>query len=350
MKTSNSTHPSEAGLDTTTGHGVDSFFHAEGQVDPWSSLCVTIFIDTIINHEQTLFPLWSRAVVDNLEDELLPMSFAISKKHNLLKSITKTSADEIRLPAETLKSEFDNFNVWAKSNARKVAGWVRYHREAPRIVQLHKLAKSTWLQADKHWKRRNKTELLQQTGLSDSDLNFAYETFLRSIHYHNILGENTPYISHPIRSRAFGQVPVILQHQEQWSWGRYFVEIMNDGLVPKNIDWVLDQASKIKDLTKTNNATWYVLGKSTKKEQQEMLSSIASEANLPMKLKDSTHKAMKLALGTGAVLSSTTPLIGVILGLGVSVVELWNGRVPGIVGKVPIFKGQLTLPGLFNTL
>ena len=80
----------------------------------------------------------------------------------------------------------------------------------------------------------------------------------------------------------------------------------------------------------------------------ELLSAIAAESNLPAKLKDSTHKVIKLALGAGAVLGATIPILGIMLGLGVVAVEMWRGDLPGVLGKVPIFKGQLVWPGLLK--
>jgi hypothetical protein len=350
MSTEQATHPTQAGLDTTTGHGVDSFFYTEGRTDPWASRCVTILVDTIINHEQVLYPLWSRTVIENIEDRLLPSSFVEGSKHNLLKIVTKVSADEVRLPNDVLKQEFRSFTDWANANAQEVAGWVRYHRESPRIIEIHKLAKSTWVQADQLWKRRSREDLRQRTGLSDADLNFAYETFLRAIQYHHVLGESIPYVSHPLRNRAFGQVPIVLQHQDQWSWGRYFVELLNDERTPKDMGWLLGEVAEVRDLTRKYNATWYILGKLPRKEQMELLSTIAAESNLPAKLKVSTHKKIKLALGAGAVLGAAIPILGIVLGLGAVAVELWRGEVPGALGKVPIFKGQLIWPELFRKL
>ena len=346
MSTEQGVHPAQAGLDTTTGHGVDSFFYAEGRIDPWASHCMTILVDTIINHEQVLYPLWSRTVIENIEDRLLPLSFVEGSKHNLLRIVTKVSADEVRLSNAALKKEFRNFADWAKANSQDVAGWVRYHRESPRIIEIHQLAKSTWAQADKLWKRRSREELRQRTGLSDADLNFAYETFVRAIQYHHILGKSVLYVSHPLRNGALRQMPIILQHRDQWSWGRYFAELIKR--TPKDIRWLLGEVSEVRDLTRKYNATWYVLGKLPRKEQMELLSAIAAESNLPAKLKDSTHRAIKLALGAGQVLGAATPILAIVLGLGLVAVEMWRGDLPGVLGKVPLFKGQLVWPGLLK--
>jgi len=350
MRVEEPIHPTQAGLDTTTGHGVDSFFYTEGPADPWAPRCMTILVDTIINHEQVLYPLWSRTVIENIEDRLLPLSFVEGRQRSLLEIVTKVSADEVRLPREVLNKEYQNFTSWANTNAREIAGWVRYHREAPRIVELHRIAKSTWVQADKRCEKRKREELRQRIGISDADFNFAYETFLRAIQYHHILGESVPYVSHPLRNRAFGQVPIVLQHQNLWSWGRYFSKLIGDGRAPRDIGWLLDEVSEVRNLTRKYNATWYVLGRLPRKDQIELLSTIAAESNLPAKLKDSTQKAIKVALGAGAVLTSVVPVLGILLGLGAVVVELWSGQLPGVLGKVPIFKGQLVWPELFDKL
>lgn len=340
--------PQQAGLDTTTGHGVDSFFYTEGPTDPWASRCISILVDTVINHEQVQYPLWSRTVIENIEDHFLPLSFVEGSKRNLLEMDTKGSADEVQLPTEVLRREFKNFSNLASANAREIAEWVKYHRSSSRIVDLHTAAKSTWKQADKVWKRRSRSELRQTAGLSDEDLNFAYETFLRAIQYHHILGASVPYIPHPIRDRAFGQVPTVLQYQKQWSWGRYFTKLMNNERVPKDIAWLLDEVSEVRDLTRKYNATWYDLDEVPRQEQIELLSTIAAESNLPAKLKDSTHKVIKFALGTGAVLSSGVPVLSIVLGLGAVAVNLWSGNLPGVLGKVQIFKGQLVWPELLQ--
>lgn len=345
MSSKHTIHPTQAGLDITTGHGTDSFFTTAGPTDPWAPRCVTTLIDTVINHNQVLYPLPSRAAVEMLEDSLLPLVFVEGGNRGLLEAKTDVSAEEVQLTSDQLIMEYQNFTEWARQEAVALAAWGKFHREAPRIAESHPIHVPRHL-VDDFWSTGRGDDLVRQTGIPDADLNYAFDVFVRSIQYHRILGETTLYFSHPVRDRALGALPVLVQHQDQWSWGRYLVQLIQEERASRDIGWLLDTVSAVRTLTRKYNATWYNLGQRPRPEQLALLSTIASESDLPAKLKDSIQRAMKIALAVGIVISSSIPVVSVILGLGSIAVEFWSGKVPGRLGTIPVFKGRLVWPGL----
>lgn len=344
MSKEHETFPTQAGLDTTTGRGADLVFSTENLSDPYATRCLRAFVDTVINHKQVVCPLPSRAIAEKPEEWLLPLSFVEANKRGLLTVKTDVSADEVRLPAEVLASEYQNFTTWAKQSATELAGWLEYYQN-PTHAHLRSIVVPKYL-VHRFWATHRDDKLGDQLGISDSELEFAFDFFVRGIKYHQMLGETVPFFPHPAREHAFGHLPVRLQRQNQWSWGEYFVQLYNEEKAPRDIGWLLDKMSSIHRLAQKYSATWYTLNQQPKNQQIELLSTIASEANLPAKLKESTRKAIAAALGVGGVFAFSIPIVSMVLELGVVAVELWRGDVPGGLGRIPIFKGHLVWPGL----
>jgi hypothetical protein len=341
-------NPEIAGLDISTGHAVDSFFSTNAPFDPWAPICLSIFIDTVINHKSILFPLPSTAAVKKLDDPLLPLIFVEGKKFGLIEAKTDASADQIQLSAKQLEKEYKLFVKWARENAVLLAGWMKFHREAPRIARSHALHVPKHI-IDDFWDKKQTEELSRQTGIVEPDLNYAFDVFARSIMYHKILGEDIPYFAHPVRDRAFDYLPVIAQYQERWSWGQYFVQMYNRDNSYRDITWLLEKLSSIQETTFKYNSTWYNPNNQSPNLQIDLLSSIASDSGLPAKLKNDIHKMLKIGLSVGtALLSIPLPVASIILGLGAVAVESWSGNVSGNLGKMKVFKGHLEWPGLLG--
>jgi hypothetical protein len=86
-----------AGVDISTGHAADSFLSPKGEKDPWASNCISLFIDTVINHEKIYFPLPSKSAIENLDDDLLPLVFVKSREYGFLEPKVDVSADQVIL-------------------------------------------------------------------------------------------------------------------------------------------------------------------------------------------------------------------------------------------------------------
>lgn len=342
--------PTQAALDTTTGRVANLLFTTEGLPHPWVTRCLCTLVDTIINHDQVVYLLPSRAVAERvnegLEDWFLPPPFVEGAKRDLLVVKTTVTADEVQLPLDILTSEYQIFSTWAEHNAPNLAWWIEYYK-VPRHIQIRNVMVPTYL-LDDFWVGHSDNRLSQRVGIPDADLKFAFEFFVRGIRYHHILGDSIPYFAHPVREHALGFVPVQVQHQAQWSWGNYFVQLFREERAPQNIDWMLDRMTSIKHLARKYNASWYTLNQRARDAQVEVLSTIASESDLPARLKDPVHKAIKATLAVGAALSSSIPLVSIVLSLGLVAVEFWSGGVPGKLGKIPVFKGHLEWPGLIE--
>ena len=338
--------PTRAGLDTTTGHGADSFFTTDSPRDPWAARCLSNLIDTIINHKEVVYPLPTRAFIERIGDTLLPLSFVEARKRNWLEIKTDVSTDEVQLSSGLLASEYKNFIEWARQNALELAALIEYQK-LPHLREIRQALVPTQL-VDEFWATRRDDELSRQIDIPDADLKTSFDAFARGVQYHRVLGDTIPYFPHPIRDHALGFLPTILHHQNQWSWGRYFVQLTEQERAPRDIEWLLDRVSPVRDLARKYNATWYALGQRPRHEQLELLSTIASESDLPAKLKDPTGKAIRTALEVGAVISFAVPVVSVVLGLGVVAVELWSGEVPGWLSKISALKGHLLWPGLMD--
>lgn len=346
-------YPLVAGLDTTVGHGADSFFINDAITDPWSGRCLTTIVDTVLNHEKVIFPLWSKAAIQNLQEKMLPIIFSKSVGTDLLSVVSDISAEEVVLPANLIRSEYLIFAEWSKQHINELAGWSRYVLETPRLIHVRKSTPGPWELSEAAWPQKLGSQLAVQTGIPESDLKFSFQVFVRAVQYHKILGDSIPYFAHPIRERALGFLPVLREQKVQWSWGRYFVELFNRNRVPREVDWLLENVSRVRETMRKQQVNWYDLCERPRREQIEVLSGIASESTLPANLKDTTHRAIRIALTASAVVTSGIPVfgfpvIGVVLGLGAVAVEYWNGGIPGKLGKLNAFKGRLVWPGLFN--
>jgi hypothetical protein len=307
--------PTHAGIDSTTGRGVDLVFTPEGLSTTYAMVCLGTFIDTVVNHNQLVCPLPSRIVDGNLEERFLPASFIEADKHGLLQLKKDVSADEVRLPPKVLATEYQNFSSWSKQHTVELAEWLNYYKD-PHNAELRSAVLPTYLAHD-FWFTRRKDNLGQELGIRDSELEFAFDFFLRGIKYHKILGETIPYFPHPVRRFAFGLLPAQAQREQEWSWGQYFIKLLKADQEKRDLKWLMDTLSSIHDLTMKYDATWYTSIQRTTAQQVELLSTIASESDLPAKLKESTHKTLKMLLAIGGAASSlTVPLVGVILESG----------------------------------
>jgi hypothetical protein len=338
--------PTQAGLDTTSGHGIDSLFTNEGLTDPWALSCLSKFVDTTINHNKVFYPVPARSVVEEFEDWLLPFSFVEGRKYGLLEMKTDATADEVVISSEVLAAEYQKFSEWAKQNAHELRGWLKYHRRSQRIKRTHGIFVPKHI-TDDFWAMRPDKDLTREIGIQDVDLSYSFDAFIRAIQYHHVLGSAIPYFPHPIRNCAFGFYQAQFHHEATWSWGQYFTRLLDEDKMPLKIGWLLDKISSIKNLTVKNDATWYLLGRLPRKDQIDLLSTIAAESDLPAKLKALTHKRIKITLEVStALLSLPLPIVSVLLCLSTVAVEFWSGDMPGRVGKLPVLKGHLVWPGL----
>lgn len=344
MTNINNIVPKYAGLDVTTGRCADLIFDPEGTSDPYSSKCLRVFIDTLINHKQIICPLSSRIFADNLEDSFFPNIIVEAKKQNLILFKTDVSADEIRLPIDILSKEYIRFSSWAKEHSLELNSWLEYYQNPDHAKLRSKLVPKYLVH--EFWSMKEKDDLHRETRIPESELEFAFDFFVRGIKYHQMLGENTPFFPHPARERAFGFAPIEFQGQNQWSWGEYFIHLLGENENKRDIIWLVDKISSIHLLTQKYNASWYNIKQHPISSQLDLLSTIASEADMPAKIKDKAHKALKASLGIGTILTAGIPLVSVVLGFSTVLVELWNKDIPGKFGKIPIFKGYLKWPGI----
>jgi hypothetical protein len=135
---------------------------------------------------------------------------------------------------------------------------------------------------------------------------------------------------------------------------------MNNHKEYKKLEWLVNNISTVRDVTKESGATWYNLDEKniSPKDKIYILISIASDSDLPAKLKEDTVKSIKgiyLRIQTAAtVLSRLQPQnntlfnISIILTIGTIPVSFWEGKLRGSFGKLPIFKGLIEWPGLIS--
>ncbi|MBC7773989.1 MAG: hypothetical protein H7246_01020 [Phycisphaerae bacterium] len=342
-----------AGVDISTGHATDSFFNTNTPLDPWASRCLTTLADSFINHNQVFYPLPSKVALAKLDEHLLPLIFVEGQKHGLIRPKMGAAADQVQLPPEELAKELENFYKWAIENSTDLKSWMRLHRESPRIAISHPEHVPKH-QVEEFLETNHGEELAGSLGMSFADFNYAFDVFARSVQYYHVLGESTRYFAHPIRDRAFGHMPILTELQKQWSWGRYFLRLIQETPKYKDIGWMLDKVSSIRNLTQKYNAAWYDLVGQSQPVQIELLETIASECDLPAKLKTSTRKKINATVNIGAGMVSayvlaSMPVVAVILQTGSTyILDNWNGAVSGKLGRVSIFKGHLQWDGLVS--
>ena len=345
-----SNHPTQAAIDTTTGRVADLLFTTKVPPHSWVTRCLGTLVDTVINHSQVIYLLPSREVAERVEERgeewFLPESFVEGEKRGLLGVKTDITADEVQLPFDLLASEYRIFSSWAEQNALDLAWWLEYYK-VPRHIRIRNVMVPRYL-LDDFWATHGDEGLSSRIGVTLDELRFTFEFFIRGIRYHHVIGETIPYFAHPVRDRALGFLPIQAHHQMQWSWGKYFTQLFEREKAPRDIRWLLDRLCSIRDLTRKYNATWYTLSQRNRQTQVEILSTIASESDLPATVKDSTQRALKAALAIGAAASSPIPVVSIILSLGLVAVEYWSGTVPGRLGKIPAFKGHLEWPVLLR--
>lgn len=339
-------YPPQAGLDTTTGHGADSFFFTDSPRDPWAERCLSNVIDAIINHKKVVYPVPTRTIIGILDRSFIPSSFMEGLERNWFEVKTDISTDEVQLSDTLLAKEYENFLEWSKHHYLELSALAKF-QQTPRQKQARKILVPTLL-IDEFWASLPSNELERQMLIPETNLKIAFDAFARRVQYHWVLGDAVPYFPHPIREHALGFLPTIQQYQDQWSWGRYFVQLIEQENAPRDIRWLYDKVSTIRDLSQEYDATWYSLSKLPRPEQLELLASIASESNLPAKLNDYTQRIIKTVLGSAAVVSFSVPVLTVLFGLGAVAVEWWGGEVPGGIGKVIALRGQLEWPGLWD--
>lgn len=132
---------------------------------------------------------------------------------------------------------------------------------------------------------------------------------------------------------------------------QYFLGQLKADRIPRDLDQLLDYVARVRESSLRHGATWYLLNSKTRREQEELLSTVAAECGLPAKLKGRALKNLQFLTAALGVAAAAEPVLGLsagVLGAFVLRVRLNDGYVPIAASRIRVFKGQLTWPELLR--
>lgn len=343
----------KSGVDITTGHGADSFYYKNEITDPWASRCLTNFIDAVVNHEEVEYPLPSDVALARLDEELLPRTFVDGQEHKLILPLTTQSAEKIILEDDELNKQFCSFFKWSTGDdSLKLAGWARFHRENKRLAHSHDIHVPIHM-VQEFWNRlpqQQKNDFVRLLQIPDSYVSYAFDVFVRSVQYYRILGATNPAFFHPMRDKSYSELSLLSRYQRQWSWGKYLTGFcMNAGYFNDRRS-LFAKLENIRELTLKYHATWYELSPQPKSNRIDLLSTIASQCNLPAKLKDEAVQQIRTFLFAATFVNYSEPIINLSLFGGRIAAQVWKGNVSTtLAATIPALKGLMVWPDLTDT-
>lgn len=309
-----------AAIDISAGHAIDSLFR-DDLIDPWAFESLERFIDAAINHPRLMFPFPSADAIKNDSDENLPELFAVARQPSwrLIAGLQSSPADSFSLPDEVALRQFELFEQWISAeqkNLQSLKFWLEMHQHTKRIrlahgvtVPVHKMASLV--------ERARLEALTCSAGIpSVQQLEYAVDHFLRGIQYSMACGSSYAYFSHPIRDALTLTNPAaIFEAPCAWSWGKYFSALLKDNAKYRDMHFVLESVSALRELSLRAGATWYDIGSYSPTHQLSIIETVASEANLPYKIKEKTQGVIEknikgLSIGSGSVGGGLTLLLG----------------------------------------
>ena len=354
-----------AAIDTTTGYGVDSFIQKTELRDPWSRECFVTVVDAAVNYRGFYYPL---PTTHSLKEKLeYPVSIALLNKAGVLLPVTRKVAEHLEPSEEALQSEFANFCTWVKIQSPYLRAWLDLHfQEHVQVEYKKRMHGDTSFYLTDFWMRNRNTveELAQRVGVGPEKLLYAFDVMFRGLQYYDILdGENASYFPHPIRHALLAnQVTQNLHYPGHWSWGRLLVTLIENEQIPREPEEIIQIISSLRSRVLLQEATWTDLERTTEKEKQEKIITIAAESELPAKIKDTAVQNITKALSIASILAGSggatlfptaaepIQLVSLILGIGgVLSSSYWKVHVPGAIARRLRFcRGSLEWPGLFK--
>src|SRR3954453_5674678 len=214
-----------AAIDISTGHAVDSVFPT-GRQDPWARESLRIFVDTVANHKDVVYPLSSMAAAAGESDANLPEIFASARKSEwkIIKAFQGATADTITMSADDVREQFIAFTTWLTDepdDLLRVRDWAAMHLEEPRIAEAHPRTVPAHVTAEFLATIPAET-VAHHFGLTYRQLEYTFDVFLRGIQYNAVCQASTPYFAHPLRERlAPSNGSTRFEQLSAWSWGGY---------------------------------------------------------------------------------------------------------------------------------
>src|SRR6266566_6528646 len=88
----------------------------------------------------------------------------------------------------------------------------------------------------------------------------------------------------------------ITHYPGHWSWGRLLVTLIENEQIPREPEEIIQIISSLRSRVLLQEATWTDLERTTEKEKQEKIITIAAESELPAKIKDTAVQNITKAL------------------------------------------------------
>ena len=341
---------SACGTDISSGHAADSGFSG-GVRDPWSDDCLVTFADIAINYDDVVYPLPSDSARLQLEPDKLPDIFVRGRANGLISPLLSVTASSIQLSDNKILAEWPRFALWAESEAEKLREWRFLHSTSRDILDSHDLHVPEHV-VDAVWSSIDRDSVLRVIDLDDYGLKYAFDVFVRTIQYDNVLGPARRYYAHPLREKALGDYLELKAFQQKWSWGRYLVGVMKSGIAPLDPSWFIDRVAEIRGRVVPSEsypgARWSDLAGGEPKEQHGRLEQIAADLRLPAELESWAVNSLAVAFGVGGLVTAPNYAISVILGAGAIGIGVAPRTVSGTVASIPILRGALKWRGLFS--
>ncbi len=232
-----------AAIDMASAYAADSYLHTTGSVDPWSEQCFVTLIDSAIDHPEFVFPQATRHSLEHTGTENLPEILLALKRNEIICPFTEQVAGEITPGNNNLANAFREFKLFALRERSKLAGWIEFHEQS-QIKYHHEIHVPGGVQPFvlKFWAESQATQkLVEDLGMSNNRLRYAFDVFFRGQQYDEILSFNSfLYFNHPLRTDLFlMRDGVNTSSTIRHSWGRLLVQLIRDRQLGKRIDEVV---------------------------------------------------------------------------------------------------------------
>jgi hypothetical protein len=190
-------------VDITSLIGVESLF-SKGARDPWGLRLAGRLADFIVYSESARFtmPIWAAARSSFENDQTLPTILAQlrSRDNELFAPLMYEISEQRTLNPDYLDSAFASFGDWARNSKSNLRRWLEVHTQVQILLGHFALARPRYVfDVDRLRTDPALKELASAVEVSDKDMLYAFDVFLRYPLYGELAGPGSYFLAHPIR-------------------------------------------------------------------------------------------------------------------------------------------------------
>ncbi len=288
------------------------------------------------------------------------MLVSLAQNEAIISPVSSTFAEDVPAPLEWLEDEFACFLNWAPEVFPSLSSWCAQHGSLTKARQAEQRIPGRISPPVRGFLSELRdprlTALSGRTGIDPILLALAFDVTIRGLQYHRIIGPDTVYFAHPIRSRLLSS-KVHSRHplKIRWSWGSLIAQEVEEGRIENSPLRIMEIVADLRLRSLRAKATWYGLSPRRDRDAHDIVAAIAADAKLPAKLRSAVKKKLANWLAVAGIAAKAvekgtgypTSYLGIVLEAGALAVHEWSGDVPAFANSVGFCRGLLDWDGLF---